>query len=290
MRLIKRLLKSYFLAGVGQNQLDEVNRHKLVINIFSFIGTSVTFVMALHAVVAGDWLLMLILLIASAVFFSGYYVQRTHNKVTAATNIILYSLHTLMIYLVYSGGANNTGPLWIFMVAPVTLFLHGLKKGLVDLGLFLIIISALMFYPDNGWLITEYEHDFKTRLLYSFLTVTFLSAFYEYSREQSYRYSQKISQEFEELAKVDPLTQISNRRDGKEKLAYEYHRMQRTNQPVTLLLADIDYFKKINDSLGHEAGDIVLKSLAIVVQKSNPRTRYGCSVGRGGILIYPASN
>lgn len=262
MKAIKKLFSAYFLAGVGKNRLDEINRRKFVVNIFSFVGMTVTFLMAVIATINLNWLLASILLVASAVYYYGHYVQRTANKVTLAGNIILYSLYVLMIYLVFSGGSNNTGPLWIFMVAPVSLFMHGLRKGLLDLSVFLIAICALMFYPDNGWLITEYEHDFKTRLIYSFLTVTFLSAFYEYSREESYRHSQDMMEKFEQLARFDPLTNLSNRRDGKEKLAYEYHRMERTNQPVTLLLCDIDYFKKINDTKGHDAGDLVLKSLA----------------------------
>ena len=45
-----------------------------------------------------------------------------------------------MFYLVFSGGVENTGPLWVFIVAPVTVFIHGLKRGLIDIALLLLSV------------------------------------------------------------------------------------------------------------------------------------------------------
>ncbi|NMP31767.1 GGDEF domain-containing protein [Thalassotalea sp. M1531] len=262
MKYLKQLLLAYFRAGLDDNNPDETYRRKYVVNLFSFVGMSITFLMATNAAFIGNWLLSSILYIASAVYLIGFYMQKKTSNVDLSSNIILYSLTALMIYLIYSGGTNNTGPLWIFMVAPVALFLHGLKRGLVDLSIFLIIICTLLFFPDGQLLATSYDPDFKTRLIYSFLTVTFLSSFYEYSREKSHKSTLEISKEFERLANYDPLTKLSNRRDALSKLDYEYHRMLRTNQPLTVLLCDIDHFKAINDTHGHDAGDQVLIKLA----------------------------
>ncbi|MFD2167643.1 GGDEF domain-containing protein [Thalassotalea euphylliae] len=262
MKTLKQLLLSYFRAGLGENKHDERYRRMYVVNLFSFVGMSITGMMAINGLFSQDWLLAAILFIASGTYLLGFYLQKRTGNIDLASNIVLYSLMILMIYLVYSGGVNNTGPLWIFMVAPVALFLHGFKKGLFDLGVFLIIISIIMFYPDERLLATTYDIDHKTRLILSFLTVTFLSAFYEHSREESYRITLEISQEFERLAKFDPLTKLSNRRDALEKLEYEFHRMKRTQQPFSVLLCDVDHFKSINDQFGHEGGDVMLKALA----------------------------
>ena len=262
MNGLKRLLTAYFKAGLDEDKIDETYRRKYVVNLFSFVGMSITFVMATAALFAQNWLLSAILYIASSTYLFGFFFQKQTGNVKASSNIVLYSLILLMIYLVYAGGANNTGPLWIFMVAPVALFLHGLKRGLIDIGIFLFGISGLLFFLDETLLAATYDTDFKIRLILSFLTVTFLSSFYEYSREESYQRALEISQEFEQLAKVDPLTKLSNRRDALEKIEYEFHRMERTQEPVTVLLCDIDHFKAINDNYGHDAGDLVLVSLS----------------------------
>ena len=64
------------------------------------------------------------------------------------------------------------------------------------------------------------------------------------------------------LARFDPLTGLPNRRQFDERLAEAMARSRRTRLPIALLFLDIDRFKAINDSLGHAAGDAVLKEFA----------------------------
>lgn len=64
------------------------------------------------------------------------------------------------------------------------------------------------------------------------------------------------------LSTTDELTQIKNRRGVLEALDQEIARAERFDESFSILMIDIDHFKKVNDSLGHEGGDIVLKSVA----------------------------
>lgn len=68
------------------------------------------------------------------------------------------------------------------------------------------------------------------------------------------------------LAHTDPLLAISNRRQLDASLAREVSRAQRHGQPLSVVVFDIDHFKQINDTYGHEAGDAVLKETARLVQ------------------------
>jgi diguanylate cyclase (GGDEF)-like protein len=61
---------------------------------------------------------------------------------------------------------------------------------------------------------------------------------------------------------VDPLTGLFNRRYLETTLARECRRAARNRRPLTILLLDVDFFKNINDTWGHEAGDAVLRDLA----------------------------
>jgi diguanylate cyclase (GGDEF)-like protein len=65
-----------------------------------------------------------------------------------------------------------------------------------------------------------------------------------------------------ELSLTDALTGLANRRHFDQRLMEEIHRMKRTGQPLSLLIIDIDHFKKFNDCYGHPAGDVALKQVA----------------------------
>jgi diguanylate cyclase len=81
------------------------------------------------------------------------------------------------------------------------------------------------------------------------------------------------------LAMVDALTQIPNRLSYDQRLAEEYKRWQRFNQPTCIATWDIDFFKKVNDAYGHRAGDKVLRIVAECLQARIRETdflaRYG---------------
>lgn len=72
----------------------------------------------------------------------------------------------------------------------------------------------------------------------------------------------KLHAEIEKLAITDGLTGLFNHRTFQEKLSLELKRLNRFSEPLSIMIADIDYFKKINDNYGHPVGDIVLKEVA----------------------------
>jgi diguanylate cyclase (GGDEF)-like protein len=82
-----------------------------------------------------------------------------------------------------------------------------------------------------------------------------------------------------ELATVDPLTGIANRRALDQRLTYEYQRYKRYGRALSLAMVDIDHFKKVNDTYGHAIGD---KVLGLVGQTLRSITRTTDLVGRYG--------
>jgi diguanylate cyclase (GGDEF)-like protein len=88
-----------------------------------------------------------------------------------------------------------------------------------------------------------------------------------------------LYQETVELSLTDPLTGIHNRRHLFARLDMELARAQRFNTQVSVLVIDIDHFKRFNDSFGHPAGDEVLKGVARVIESSIRRIDTVARVG-----------
>ncbi|MEI9940762.1 MAG: GGDEF domain-containing protein [Pseudomonadota bacterium] len=81
------------------------------------------------------------------------------------------------------------------------------------------------------------------------------------------------------LAAVDSLTGLYNKRHFDEVFGKEAARADQSQQPLCLILLDIDHFKKINDNFGHPAGDAVLKHVASVVKAQIRASDTLCRVG-----------
>ena len=67
------------------------------------------------------------------------------------------------------------------------------------------------------------------------------------------------------LATIDPLTALPNHRQFQNTLDLAFRRARRQNSELALIIADIDYFKKVNDSCGHPAGDVILRGVADIL-------------------------
>jgi len=79
---------------------------------------------------------------------------------------------------------------------------------------------------------------------------------------------------FRHLAETDRLTGLFNKGKFNEVLKKEIERVKRYKRPLSLIIFDIDHFKRINDTYGHKVGDEVLKELAKVIKKSVRKTDF----------------
>ena len=106
-----------------------------------------------------------------------------------------------------------------------------------------------------------------------------------------YKMKQKHTAELEEIAKTDPLTQLPNRRAVLEQISYETARFKRNAEPFTIVISDIDDFKIVNDTYGHDAGDKVLITLANLIKntirKQDICSRWG---GEEFLFLFPETD
>jgi diguanylate cyclase (GGDEF)-like protein len=100
---------------------------------------------------------------------------------------------------------------------------------------------------------------------------------------------EEANQQLETLSRIDGLTGIPNRRYFDEVLANEWKRGEREGHPLSLIMADVDFFKDYNDNYGHPAGDECLKQIAAILQENLLRgedfvARYG---GEEFVILLP---
>ncbi len=90
---------------------------------------------------------------------------------------------------------------------------------------------------------------------------------------------QELNLKLEEMARIDPLMKIPNRRSFYEYIERTHSQFLRYGQHYGLLMCDVDYFKQYNDTLGHQAGDAILREVAGVIKstirQSDETFRYG---------------
>ena len=160
--------------------------------------------------------------------------------------ILLFSILTSYQNLLYKVGA--TVFICVFRLA---LYLHIHR------------VSAFYTVPPGGQLFLNILNNASTFLLFFIIAILFSND--SMAMEQKLvKYNKKI----EKLAKTDALTGLPNRRDALERL--EKHLKYSKNNDFFLCLAigDIDFFKKINDTYGHEAGDAILVQLSNIFKET----------------------
>jgi diguanylate cyclase (GGDEF)-like protein len=99
-----------------------------------------------------------------------------------------------------------------------------------------------------------------------------------------------LYEQIKKLAVTDGLTGISNRPNMEQSLLSEFERSKRYNSPLSIVLLDVDHFKDVNDSYGHQKGDEILVIFASVLKKfcraNDTAARYG---GEEFLMILPQS-
>lgn len=100
--------------------------------------------------------------------------------------------------------------------------------------------------------------------------LSFLAKYLMKAKDFEYQYK---------LATIDGLTELYNHRYFQDTLRKQMDIARRYNQPFSLIIVDIDFFKKFNDTYGHQAGDAVLRQVAQTLKKNSRTTDYVCRYG-----------
>ncbi|HET7773721.1 MAG TPA: GGDEF domain-containing protein [Burkholderiaceae bacterium] len=221
-----------------------------------------------------------------------YGVARFYQRADLARLIYGIAMLSSVIYgVIYALGAGVQGRIYVYTAALLLLFgikIHlllreslgsrgvgwGLMLALTAITMLLSAARAILFATSTeaDSVFSQHPvnvaHGVGSIFALVFMTLAFLLAVNE-------RYSQVL----QDLAYTDSLTGLMNRRAFMDAMAREHAKVLRGQNGYCVAVADLDHFKRVNDALGHAAGDRVLESFAARVQAC---VRPGDVVGRIG--------
>lgn len=277
--MLRKWLKNIIYAGWVNEDSADIRKQILISSLFSLISFIFLIIYGCENIIEKNIQLATVVLIAAAISGANYIFLYRTGKSGVTSLVILLMMTALCLYLISTGGSHNTGPLWIFVLPFLIFYILGLYKGVAYLLVLLLTVLYIFLIPDNSLLFTEYSAPFTARFIGSLLSLSILAFIYEYSREDGRRELLNLSYKLDYLSRKDYLTGLSNRRDMFERLRNELSRLERSGRVFSVLIADIDKFKNINDNYGHECGDHCLKEIANTLttntQKRDTVARWG---------------
>ena len=189
------------------------------------------------------------LVIGTAVFFAFVYFTR---KVDTAKLLLSSFFAIAIVVIVAIRGQSHL--FWLYPVMIAFFYILPAKPAGIICFIALTLIIIILF-PSTS-----------TVELLTIAATLFLNAAFSYVIFDNYN---KTNNRLALLASIDPLTSSGNRRALDNKLEKILADQKRATSKVSLLLLDLDHFKKINDNYGHANGDIVLVELVELIQKSS---------------------
>lgn len=252
---------------------------KLIVDLLCYITVPLMFVYGVKSYSSNSQLYGLSLfafaglIIASCMAYSFFGHWKFHR------NFLLVSYTGLYFYLLISGGEEGTGIYWLYAYPLIIFAALDLYVGALIVAAILTSTFCILFIPE--WLNVELVYSINTKIRFcgSLLFVSVMAYIMERARVAASLAHHKVSEALEDLARTDELTGLLNRRGVAERIESELARAERDKQEMSVVICDVDHFKKINDHYGHDIGDKVLTSLAKILQTT---VRSSDSVGRWG--------
>jgi len=219
-------------------------------------------------------------------FLISWYVfldLRYSKNLQRACKVAIISVVLFFTLFVYFNKNDGYGLFWVSFVPLFVIGLTGFRRSIIYIAPYFIIVFTLAYSGVGEWNEGHWNTVGFIRLIISTLIFTTIAAMMDVALSHSYR-------NLERIGSIDELTNIFNRRKIQEFLSLEFQRAKRYNTNLALILFDIDNFKNINDTFGHNSGDRVLHKLAQTIQKSLCKSDYfGRWGGEEFIIVSPNS-
>ena len=206
------------------------------------------------------------------------------SGMTIASVLFSVEIVALFTFFLISGNPDGFSALWIAMLPACGMLLFGRKRAAI-LSSVMFAILVFFFWVPAGRSLLQYEYNktFMMRFPIFYLAFFLLSALLESIRSITQNELDKLRDKYKYYAAHDYLTNLLNRQGLEE----WYATFKNLGEQATMMI-DIDHFKHVNDSFGHDVGDLVLASVAREI-KSIADTRVCRWGGEEFVVWFPDS-
>jgi diguanylate cyclase (GGDEF)-like protein len=205
---------------------------------------------------------------------------RSFDSVRFLATLVFADTVALSFALIVAGQLGTDFYLSYFLIIIIAGFWQDLRWSLGFAILLCFFYSFLLFLAES----------LTTHLLLRVPFVLAASIFYSYF-VQVVNNEHTLREKAEREARHDFLTGLPNRHAYKERMSQEIERSKRYSRDLALLMVDVDNFKLVNDSLGHDAGDIVLQKVAALLSGSLRTMDFVARIGgEEFVVILPETN
>lgn len=224
------------------------------------------------------------------------FLRLTEELTYIVLSAVMGSVFLYSLYLAESPLVLRTSLLsyyiWLPAVYVLIFFLYSGRGALIRSGgLFVLLLLVSLPHVLLSANPDELFEEFNSLGHHFVATATIIALLYFFTRvKDRLTEAQAAVSKITRISETDPLTGLPNRRRIYDVLEQEMYRARRYGGPLSLVLFDIDDFKKVNDSLGHDAGDAVLTEFAGLLGSAR---RSSDQLGRWGgeefILVAPGA-
>lgn len=257
-RFIKRAMRLGSPPGIKPEE-----RHRRIPAIFIlFAGIATMTVFPVYHMFSGHyWIATADIVALTGCIFALFRLSRSERGLVIYWMISIVFMGVCVI-TVAIGRKEISYFLWAFIPPSVFFSILGRRAGMTMSLFYFTVVLFLMTAPEAIMHSPPYSIFVLARYSVIYMLLTFMLYYYESSQQILLSHIRREKDKFEYASKRDPLTGLSNRRDLIDKIRKEQERQLRLKSAFTLILCDIDDFKALNDTHGHDAGDFVLQSVA----------------------------
>ncbi|XOB63677.1 GGDEF domain-containing protein [Campylobacterota bacterium DY0563] len=283
---MKQIIKTITEIGINKDTDLWLSGKIKLVNIISLVNfIFILSMISLDLFFNKTYNLSIILLIISFVMLIPYYLNYKKKYIPSRVVFLLFAYISICSLAILFGKEFNFQYYLIPGVGMSLIFFRdeiGNKKWIFTfLGIPLWIILEIWFVLYSPIISMEKYIEvipyFSTFLI--FLTAILMFGTFTHESDKHLNNISNMNKELKKLANIDPLTKLYNRRFMDERINYFFNLSKRNKGFLAMCIFDIDFFKKVNDTYGHNAGDKVLQMISELAMENFRETDF---VGRMG--------
>jgi diguanylate cyclase (GGDEF)-like protein len=236
--------------------------------------------LASHILLSSSWIILGLYIILNEILLwitnkpdlsSQHSCERLYEFNTSLTTVLIIAI------TVFTGNSDYIFLSLIPLVQAISYGKTGFSVKIFTACAVVIFIANIFGWFEKQFLISN-QNIIVTKTL-SFLTVMGILTYLGRIFNRFIEFTGNKANVLHNMATTDALTGLINRREFNRRISEEFSRAKRHKSSLSLALFDIDFFKKINDTYGHNAGDVILRELGSLIASKTRTSDIACRYG-----------